>query len=373
MAVRPRRTTTAAIALTTVASLASAGCADADSPSAPGAPQGGARSSQQAEGAGSASAGVPRIDAPRSSGSGTGRSGPRVRVLAVSVDGLSVQAIRRLGRGGAPALHRMLGHGAGTLNARTARETYVTLPNHTGMLTGRRVDADRGGHGVTWNHDRPGSTVHRAAGHRVGSIFSRVHGAGGRTALFAAKDKFSLFDRSWPIGRFVVDHDNADLVTAAIADLRPARRAFTFVHLSLPDAAGHAHGGMSPKYLAAVREADAQVGRMLRAVHSGPRLRRQVRVILTADHGFAPGRRAHDADRMGNYRIPFLVWGRSIRRADLYRINPEFRRPGRRQSDYRGRQPIRNAMLADLAADFLDLRSVRGSEFNHDQRLDVHR
>ena len=45
--------------------------------------------------------------------------------------------------------------GAFTLDARTEREQTRTLPNHTGMLTGRRIDARRGGHGVTYNPDRP--------------------------------------------------------------------------------------------------------------------------------------------------------------------------------------------------------------------------
>lgn len=51
--------------------------------------------------------------------------------------------------------------GARTPNARTAVEATRTMPNHTSMLTGRRVDTDLGGHGVTFNTDN-GSTVHRA-------------------------------------------------------------------------------------------------------------------------------------------------------------------------------------------------------------------
>ena len=76
-------------------------------------------------------------------------------MLAISVDGLNVAALDRLGRGRAqlpPAARR----GAATRNARTEREQTITLPNHTGMLTGRRIAKERGGHGVTWNDDRPG-------------------------------------------------------------------------------------------------------------------------------------------------------------------------------------------------------------------------
>ena len=46
----------------------------------------------------------------------------------------------RLGAAGAPTFHRLLDEGAGTLNARTEYEQTVTLPNHTGMMTGRRID-----------------------------------------------------------------------------------------------------------------------------------------------------------------------------------------------------------------------------------------
>ncbi|HVQ19387.1 MAG TPA: hypothetical protein VMT27_10190, partial [Actinomycetes bacterium] len=87
-----------------------------------------------------------------------------------------------LGRSGAP-------------NARTAREQTRTLPNHTGMLTGRRIDDRRGGHGVTFNSDT-GTTVHRAAGEYVTSVFDVVHDRGGSTALFTAKKKFALYLRA---------------------------------------------------------------------------------------------------------------------------------------------------------------------------------
>ena len=75
-------------------------------------------------------------------------------VVAISIDGLNPRAISELGPSGAPTFHRLMREGASTLDARTEREQTRTLPNHTGMLTGRRIDARRGGHGVTYNTDR---------------------------------------------------------------------------------------------------------------------------------------------------------------------------------------------------------------------------
>ena len=66
-------------------------------------------------------------------------------MLAVSIDGLRSAAIPQLGRAGTPTLHRLIAQGASTLNARTEREMTVTLPNHTGMVTGRRIAARRAG------------------------------------------------------------------------------------------------------------------------------------------------------------------------------------------------------------------------------------
>jgi len=125
--------------------------------------------------------------------------------------------------------------GAYTLNARTVRERTSTLPNHTAMLTGRRVDEKHGGHGYSDNFD-DGGTVHGAAGHYVASVFDVVHDHGGSTALFAAKTKFMLYRRSWnthgapdqvgrndgraKIDRFTIDHNNNQLVSKLNDELR---------------------------------------------------------------------------------------------------------------------------------------------------------
>lgn len=294
------------------------------------------------------------------------------RVLAISVDGLNPAALKRLGRERAPAFHRLLDEGASTLNARTVRELTLTLPNHTSMVTGRRVKKSRGGHGVTWNDDRRG-TVQQAAGHSVASIFSQVRRAGNESALFTTKTKFRLFRRSWPAGidRFTYSSDQTRVVRKARRDLVRNDRDFTFVHTSLPDVTGHEHGFMSAKYLDAVARTDQLLGSMLQTIDNHADLTSDLVVILTSDHG-GKGDGHYDASKRFNYRVPFMVWGPGISQADLYDLNPTYRDPRRGRPGYTGTQPIRNGDLANLAADLLGLTAVPGSRFNRDQDLQVH-
>ena len=293
------------------------------------------------------------------------------RVLAISVDGLNPEALTVLGRRGSPHFHRLMDEGAYTLNARTEVEQTVTLPNHTGMLTGRRINPSNGGHGVVWNDGRAG-TVQEAAGHAVDSVFTTVSEAGGETALFSAKEKFAIFDRSWgeAIDEFRIDTNNNELVSAARRDLVEHRRAFTFLHLSLPDVSGHAHGFMSSPYLRAVGRTDALLGSLLQSIDSKGELRDHLVVLLTADHGGA-GEGHADSSDPDNYRVPFVVWGAGIASADLYALNPDYRDPGRGLSAYSGQQPVRNGDLANLSTDLLGLTPVAGSEFSVKQELDV--
>lgn len=297
-------------------------------------------------------------------------------VVAISVDGLNTDALRILGPSRTPHLHDLMASGASTLNARTEQELTITLPNHTGMVTGRRVEAATGGHGVTWNDDRRRpATVQAAAGERVESVFTQVAAGGGSTALFASKTKFSLWKRSWPlsIDKTRIRLDNTALARSVRRDLRDHDRAFRFVHLSLPDAVGHDRGFMSKPYLRAVRQVDALVGVIVDAVGSDPALDASTAIILTSDHG-GLGASHSDPRRLANYRVAFMVAGPGVTPGtDLYALNPDDRQdPGTRRTSYADPlQPVRNGDLANLALDLLDLDAVPESEHNQSLGLDV--
>jgi hypothetical protein len=297
-------------------------------------------------------------------------------VLAISIDGLNPEALRILGREGTPHLHAFMASGASTLNARTEHEKTLTLPNHTGMVTGRRIEADTGGHGVTWNDDRRRpATVQAAAGRRVESVFTSISAAGGSTALFASKTKFSLWKRSWPlsIDKTRIQLDNGLLARAVRRDLRDHDRDFRFVHFSLPDNVGHAKGFMSKPYLRSVKQVDTLLGGIVAAVESDPELDAGTAMIVTSDHG-GLGDNHSDASRFANYRIAFMVAGPGVAiGADLYELNADDRRdPGTRRTTYaQPVQPVRNGELANLALDLLDLDAVPGSEHNSGLGLDV--
>lgn len=300
------------------------------------------------------------------------RAAPTARVLTISVDGLNPQALTKLGRAALPHLWRLVDEGAATLNARAQYELTKTLPNHTSMLTGRRITASRGGHGVTWNTDRPDTTVQQAAGHGVASVYTVVHAGGGKTAFFGTKAKFSLFKRSWPAGidRMVL-HEEQDLrvVKAVRADLLARHRAFTFLHIGAPDRAGHAHGFMSPGYLDAVRRVDGLVGKLLDAIDNHEELGDLI-VVLTADHG-GIGPSHYQVNQLGDMRVPFVVWGPGVEPGDLYAMNPSYVNPGRTRPDLTGPQPVRNGDVANLVTDLLGLGPVPGSRFDANQELRV--
>ncbi len=265
-------------------------------------------------------------------------------VIAISVDGLNPAALTQLGPSRLPEFHALIRDGASTLNARTELESTETLPNHTGMLTGRPVDGPSG-HGVAFNKDPGKITVSSNAGHAVGSVFDAVHRAGRTTAMYASKTKFALYQRSWAgsLDRTVIDEDNDQLVSRLVADLASDPSDFTFVHLSAPDVAGHASGFMGSAYLRAVELVDRLLGRIRDAVAASPELRTRAYLILTADHG---GRGAHGhsaAAKPDDYSVPFVVDGPTASAgSNLYALNPDYRDPGTGRPSYDGRQPVRN-------------------------------
>ena len=128
---------------------------------------------------------------------------------------------------------------------------------------------------------------------------------------------------------------------------------------------------MSPPYLTAIQDTDRLLGHILDTIAADPALRNHTLLLLTADHG-GQGESHSDPTQLANYRIPFMAWGPGVTAGrDLYRINPAHHNPGTARTSYRGNQPIRNADLANLVTDTLDLPPIPGSQLNHHHTLNV--
>ncbi|WP_203336035.1 alkaline phosphatase family protein [Nocardioides limicola] len=303
--------------------------------------------------------------------------GPATQVVLVSIDGLRSPAIRALGPERAPTLHRLIDEGASTLNARTAVESTSTMPNHTSLLTGRRVAEGGGGHGVWINHD-DGRTVHAMAGGYVTSILDVVVDAGGTTAVYANKDKFALFRRTWrrhgaggsKLDRYVLRERQRAVIRRFTRDVSAGRtHTLSLVHLALPDVTGHRDGFRSRSYLRSVELTDRHLGRLLARVENSS-LGGRTALIVTSDHG-AVGVSHRDPTKVANYRVPFLVWGPEVPAGrNLYRMNQGYANPGRTRPSYAARPaPVRNGAAANVAASLLGLAPVSGSELGRDLRV----
>ncbi|MGD9961081.1 alkaline phosphatase family protein [Nocardioides sp.] len=312
---------------------------------------------------------------------------PATIVVAISVDGFNPRSLAVLGAAKTPGFQRLRNHGATTLGARTAVEITKTLPNHTGMMTGRRI-LGPDGHHVTFNEDN-GATLRSTAGHYVAGIFDVAHDRGRSTALYTSKDKFGFLVRSWDARHGALDRVGADdgrnkltrfdfadpdvLVADLVEQLVKDPDDLSFLHLALPDAAGHDYGWMSPEYLAAVRQTDAQVRTVLRTIAGDPWLKAHTVVVLTADHGGPKGSFSHSVPTLlADYRVPFMVWGAGVAKGvGLYGLNPARKAPGSGRPSYAGRQPIRNIDVAGLVMKLLGLPQVPGGTLPRMKPLNV--
>jgi hypothetical protein len=310
------------------------------------------------------------------------------QVVLISVDGLNPDAITQLGPTGAPAFYRLMAEGTSTLDARTVYEATQTLPNHTSMVTGRRVSIPDGGHGVSFNEDN-GSTVAATACHYCASVFDVVHDNGGTTALYTGKVKFNFLDRSWnetngavdtigvddgrdKIDTFLraADTVTTDAVEASLTSANPTD--FQMLHYPGPDQTGHAQGYMSAAYLAEVSATDALIGDILDTIAGDAELAAHTVVIVTSDHG-GLGTSHADPEQYVNYRVPVFAWGVGVTPgSDLYALNPDRADPGTTRPTFAAAgQPVRNGEVGNLALDLLGYGPIPGSLLDADQSLDL--
>jgi hypothetical protein len=324
-------------------------------------------------------------------------------VIHISVDGLRPDAVTTLGAAVLPNFYRLRNEGAFTDNARTDYDYTITLPNHTAQLTGRpvldRFGANSGHRYVSNDDPAPGVTLATNAGYYVASAFDVAHDNGLKTAMYATKSKFSLYDTTYDSSHGAPDltgidngSDKLDLsvisnlnspsmMTTLLGNLDSAatRANYTFVHFHDTDSAGHSTGGditeppTSP-YLTAVKAVDGYLGSLLTKIANTPALNGHTTIILSADHGGRLNTTDHsNATLRDDYQIPFYVWGAGVTHGDLYAMNV-----GTRLDPLTGRplysapiQPIRNGDIANLALDLLGLGAVPASSINAQQNLAV--
>jgi len=315
------------------------------------------------------------------------------RTIIVSIDGLRPDVITNLGADQLPAFYRFLNEGATTLNARSDPKFTSTMPNHASMMTARWVNG-AGSHGWARNVDsQSGGTIHTENNQYVPSIFDVVHDEGGRTGLYATKEKFELFDRSYndqngrqdlttpdygkdKIDTFVYLDLSSDLMDRFFQDASTNPYDFSFLHLADPDRQGHATGwdiGITSAYAEAIRDADEQIGRLLSFVESDPSWMGSTNIIITADHG-GTGINHNDPSVYEHNRIIFGTWGPGVEAGiDLYTINANTRLdPGTNhieQAVESERQPIRNGDAPNLALKMMGLPPIPRSTINANRSL----
>lgn len=226
-------------------------------------------------------------------------------VVIISVDGLRPDAIEKFG---AKHLQRLMREGSFTLSAHTILPSK-TLPSHVSMLTG--VDADQ--HGVTWNTDETDTHGHVD----VPTVFGLARAQGLTTSAFFSKTKFHHLEtpntidyvRSPKGGMRDLRWSASHTVGLVGKHLKSSSPNLMFVHIGEPDYAGHLFGWMGRMYASAVREADRNVGVLLR--DADRRFGKgNYTVIVTADHGGHD--RTHGSSDPRDVTIPWIVWGRGV-------------------------------------------------------------
>mmetsp|Transcript_17158 Transcript_17158/g.37215 ORF Transcript_17158/g.37215 Transcript_17158/m.37215 type:complete len:634 (+) Transcript_17158:245-2146(+) len=280
-------------------------------------------------------------------------------VIHIVVDGLRSDFMA-----GNPAFDYLLETGACTLNARPDDLSSQTLPNHIGMFVGRPISD----HGYEEDRDHNGTIVDES-GLPFESIFDLVEessaSSSASTGMFTSKDKFALFDRSFPITSYFEHKKSKAVIRRFVNEMGNKEFAYSYVHVVDPDLNGHRYdGGMSAEYRQGVAVAAWHVGEILDLISTTPSLRDDTAIILTSDHGFSDSGNHADRDDPLVYTIPFCAWGPSVEAGgDLYQINGDVvggvKDPQRRKG--RGERVVRNTYSGILAADWLGIHPRTGA------------
>jgi predicted AlkP superfamily pyrophosphatase or phosphodiesterase len=241
-------------------------------------------------------------------------------VFIISIDGGKPEAMKRSNM---PVLKKLVEEGACTWTAQTIHPS-VTLPAHTSMLTGVRMDK----HQITWNDWKPNKGVVR-----VPTVFTATKEAGFTTAMFVGKEKFRHLLQPGTVDEFWFNGTASQLVAkgpGAGTDMKEEEDVFAhavaanaaeyivkskpglcFIHFTDPDAVGHEHGWGSPEQIKAFANVDAALGVVLKSIRQASIAESSV-IIISADHG-GHGK-GHSQGTPEDMQIPWIAWGKGVKK-----------------------------------------------------------
>ncbi|HSC26900.1 MAG TPA: sulfatase, partial [Vicinamibacterales bacterium] len=247
---------------------------------------------------------------------------PAVRSSSIVLITIDTLRADRIGRGLTPALDELAKSGRRFDNARAA--VPLTLPSHVTIMTGT-LPTVHGVHdnGVVFDGARPTlAGVLRQAGYRTGAFV----GAYVLDRRFGLAEGFETYDDRVPrdpeaAARLEAERRGQEVVDAAIAWLQGVTGPFfLWVHLYDPHAPydppeSFKSGSAGSPYDGEVAYADAQVGRLLKAL--GDRsLLDDTLVAAAGDHGEGLGEHRELTHGMLAYdttlRVPLIVAGRGV-------------------------------------------------------------
>jgi len=315
----------------------------------------------------------------------------RPRVIVISIDGWTPEAVTSWGAENLPNFYRLRTEGAFTDNARTDYDFTETMPNHTGMITGRPAYGPDG-HGYDFNTGTPETRIHTEG--YLTSMFDVAHDHGLGTALYSGKAKFGVYWVNYgeelgapdligedngrnKIDSFLVNPAEAELLEAFRTGMETNAWDLSLLHVRLPDYTGHFYDwNLNPEseYMKAILSVDAYLGEIFELIEMNAEFADNTYLIVTSDHGGTQLTLSHrDARRKTNYTIPFYVWGPGVKAgADLYALNPDFSDPRQeRPSTDSLNLPIRNGMVGNLALQLIGLPAIPGSSLNLSQDFRV--
>lgn len=294
-----------------------------------------------------------------------------------------------------PHFVRLMHEAAFTFNARCDRDISETVPNHATMFTGRPVlqppgQANTVHHGYNNNFPGAADTLHNAGNANVpykASMFDVAHDYGRATAFYAGKTRLGICDRSFNAvhgapdliggddGQDKIDFSSvtdvagtsiSNEVNLLLSDLTSGTpKHYSFIHIAEPDLTGHSFGWGSAHWSNAVRNVDAQIGRILAAIDSSAVLSNQTALVITADHGGGGVTvNGHtESSHITNYTVPLFIRGPGLAGGtDLYSLFANRGHPGTNRTDYNTQpQPLRNGDASNLALSLLGLPPIPGS------------